>query len=112
YRGKNNQPNFSQIAPIVDNSNSRNIFIGNPELQAESAHRISTRIRKVIASRAQYLETSFAYNMIRNKIVSDKTSTRNSTIQQTTFRNTSGYYDTRWFYVFNTPFVIDDLQMD
>lgn len=112
YRGKNNQPNFSQIAPIVDNSNSRNIFVGNPELKAESAHRFSTRIRKVIPSRTQYLEASFAYNMITNKIVSDKSSSANSTIQQTTFRNTSGYYDTRWFYTFNTPFVIEDLQLD
>src|SRR5690606_10871052 len=25
YRGKNNQPNFNQIAPVVDNSNSRNV---------------------------------------------------------------------------------------
>lgn len=112
YRGKNNQPNFNQIAPIVDNSNSRNIIIGNPELKAESAHRISTRIRKVIPSRAQYLEASFAYNRITNKIVSDKTSLSSSTIQQTTFRNTSGYYDTRWFYIFTSPFVTDDLQMD
>jgi hypothetical protein len=112
YRGKNNQPNFNQIAPIVDNSNSRNIFIGNPGLKAESAHRFSTRIRKAIPSRAQYFETSFAYNIITNKIVSDKSSLANSTIQQTTFRNTSGYYDTRWFYVFNTPVITDDIQLD
>src|SRR5690606_20108705 len=64
YRGKNNQPNFNQIAPVVDNSNSRNVIIGNPELKAEFAHRISTRIRKTIPSRAQYIETNFAYNFI------------------------------------------------
>lgn len=112
YRGKNNQPHFHQIAPIVDNSNSRNVFIGNPELKAESAHRLSTRIRRVIPGRGQYLEVSFAYNKIANKIVSDKISVDKSTIQQTTFRNTSGYSDSRWFYVFNTPFVTDDLQLD
>ncbi|NGM62169.1 outer membrane beta-barrel protein [Sphingobacterium sp. SGG-5] len=112
YRGKNNQPNFNQIAPVVDNSNSRNVIIGNPELKAEFAHRISTRIRKSIPSKAQYLETNFAYNVIMDKIVSDKTSLSSSTIQQTTFQNTSGYYDMRWFYVFNTPFITDDLQLD
>ncbi|NGF58030.1 outer membrane beta-barrel protein [Parapedobacter sp. SGR-10] len=112
YRGKNNQPNFNQIAPVVDNSNSRNIIIGNPELKAEFSHRFSTRIRKSIPSRAQYLETNFSYSKIMDKIVSDKSSLPNSTIQQTTFRNARGYYDMRWFYVFNTPFVVDDLQLD
>lgn len=112
YRGKNNQPHFHQIAPILNNSNSRNVFIGNPELKSESAHRFSTRVRRVIPGRGQYFEASFAYNKILNKIVSDKTSIENSTIQQTTFRNTSGYSDSRWFYVFNTPFVSDDLQLD
>src|SRR5690606_1051465 len=111
-RGKNNQPNFNQIAPVVDNSNSRNIIIGNPELKAEFSHRFSTRIRKSIPSRAQYLETNFSYSKIMDKIVSDKSSLPNSTIQQTTFRNARGYYDMRWFYVFNTPFVVDDLQLD
>ncbi len=112
YRGKNNQPNFNQIAPVVDNSNSRNVIIGNPELKAEFAHRISTRIRKTIPSKAQYIETNFAYNIITDKIVSDKSSLSSSTIQQTTFKNTSGYYDVRWFYVFNSPFITDDLQLD
>ncbi|MBL1408379.1 outer membrane beta-barrel protein [Sphingobacterium sp. C459-1T] len=112
YKGKNNQPSFSQIAPVVDNTNSRNVIIGNPELKAESAHRIATTLRKSFTSSMQYFETNFAYNFILNKIVSDKRSSVNSTIQETTFKNTTGYYDCRWYYMFNTPFINDDFQLD
>lgn len=112
YKGKNNQPYFNQIAPVVDNTNSRNVIIGNPELKAESAHRISTTLRRSFTSRMQYFETNFAYNFILNKIVSDKRSLTNSTIQETTFKNTSGYYDCRWYYMFNTPFINDNFQLD
>lgn len=112
YKGKNNQPYFNQIAPVVDNTNSRNIIVGNPELKAEAAHRIATILRKTITSRMQYFETSFAYNFILNKIVSDKRTLENSTVQETTFKNTTGYYDVKWNYLFTTPFINEDFQLD
>lgn len=112
YKGKNNQPYFTQIAPVIDNTNSRNIIIGNPELKAEYIHRISTTFRKSIGSKMQYFETNFAYNFVANKIVSDKRTQENSTIQETTFKNSSGYYDWRWYYTFNTPLIGDELQLD
>lgn len=112
YKGKNNQPYFNQIAPVIDNTNSRNVIIGNPGLKAESAHRIATTLRKTFAARMQYFETNLAYNFILNKIVSDKRSVSSSTIQETTFKNTSGYYDVRWYYMFNTPVINDDFQLD
>ncbi|WP_140938247.1 TonB-dependent receptor [Sphingobacterium lumbrici] len=112
YKGKNNQPNFYQIIPVTDNTNSRNIVVGNPELKAEFLHRISTTFRKTTASTGRYLESNFAYNIALNKIVSDKRSIDNSTIQETTFKNTGGYYDMRWYYIFNTPLFSDDVQLD
>ncbi len=112
YRGGNNQPQFYQIAPVVDNTNSRHIITGNPELKAEFAHQISTTIRKTISSRMQYFETNLVYNRISNKIVSDKKSEGNSTIQQTTFRNANGYYDWKWFYTFNTPLINESWHLD
>lgn len=112
YKGKNNQPYFNQIAPVIDNTNSRSILIGNPELKAEYTHRISSTFRKSISSRMQYFETNIAYNFVSNKIVSDKRTLTNSTIQETTFKNSSGYYDWRWYYTFNTPLFVEDLQLD
>lgn len=112
YKGKSNQPNLMQIAPVTDNTNSRNVIIGNPELKAEYAHRVATSFRKISNATNQYFETNFAYNFILNKIVSDKRTLASSTIQETTFQNTKGYYDVRWYYNFNTPFFTDNLQLD
>lgn len=112
YRGRNNQPYFIQIAPVIDNSNSRNIVIGNPELKADYTHRISTTYRRSNAYRMQFFETNLAYNFVINKIVSDKKTLPSSTIQETTFKNAKGYYDWRWYYTFNTPIFSEDLQLD
>ncbi len=113
YLGKNNQPNFLHISPVRDNSNSRNIIVGNPALKAEFYNKISTSFKKFVPSRVQNFETSLAYTFISNKIVSSKTSvSKESTIQETSFENTSGYYDIRWNYFFNTPLINDNFQLD
>lgn len=112
YVGKNNQPNLLHIIPVRDNSNSQNIIVGNPELKAEFSNRISTTLRKFVTSRGQYLETNFAYNYVANKIVSDKNAVSGSTIQETTFKNTDGYYDIKWYYLFNTPLFNENVQLD
>src|SRR5690606_16608126 len=112
YVGKNNQPNLLHIIPIRDNSNSQNIIVGNPELKAEFSNRISTTLRKFVTSKGQYLETNFAYNYVANKIVSDKNAVSGSTIQETTFKNTDGYYDIKWYYLFNTPLFNENVQFD
>ena len=44
--------------------------------------------------------------------MSSKTSLSNETIQETTFENTDGYYDIKWFYQFNSPIFIDDFLMN
>lgn len=113
YQGNNNQPNFMQIMPMIDNSNSRFVIVGNPNLQAEFFHKISTTLRKSISTRSQYFESNFAYNFTNNKIVGSKRALENSTIQETTFKNADGYYELRGYYVFNTPlFNNDGLQLD
>ncbi|MCA5003656.1 TonB-dependent receptor [Sphingobacterium bovistauri] len=112
YKGRNNQPSFYQIAPVLNNTNSRNIVLGNPELKAELAHGIVTTFRAFLPVKMQYLETNFSYNLIKDKIVTDKRPVENSTIQKTTFRNANGYYDWKWNYIFNTPFENDNWMLD
>ncbi|WP_353547349.1 TonB-dependent receptor [Rhinopithecimicrobium faecis] len=112
YMGRNNQPSFYQIQPVVDNSNTQYIVIGNPDLKAEFSNRISTKLRKSIVSRGQYFEADFAVNIVANKIVTEKTTDPNSTIQQTKFRNTSGYFDVKSYYLFSTPIINDDFQLN
>ena len=112
YRGRNNQPSFFQIAPVLNNTNSRNIVLGNPELKAELSHGFVTTFRAFLPVRMQYLETNFSYNYIMDKIVTDKKPVENTTVQQTTFRNAKGYYDWKWNYIFNTPFVNENWMLD
>lgn len=112
YKGRNNQPSFFQIVPVVNNTNSRNVVYGNPELKAELSHGVVTSLRAFLPVKMQYLETSFSYNYIKDKIVTDKKPIENSTIQQTTFKNAKGYYDWKWNYVFNTPFENDNWMLD
>ncbi|HLR00483.1 MAG TPA: TonB-dependent receptor [Sphingobacterium sp.] len=113
YQGNNNQPDFMHIMPMIDNSNSRYIIVGNPELKAEFTHKINTTFQKIIPKRSQYIEANFAYNFANNKIVNAKRLVENSTVQETTFKNAKGYYELRGYYVFNTPlFKNDDLQLD
>lgn len=111
YLGRNIQPTFLHISPVRDNSNSRNIIIGNPSLKAEFSNQFSTTLRKFVPTRGQYFQTDFAYTFIANKIVTSKKSLSNETIQETTFENTDGYYDIKWYYEFNSPIFSDELNL-
>jgi|GEM_PF-126421 len=112
YAGRNKQPNAMHIIPILDNTNSQNIIVGNPELKSEFSNRLSTALRKSMSARGQYIEVNFAYNFVLNKIVSDKRAIGGSTVQETSFRNTHGYSDLRWYFLFSTPLFHETLQLD
>ncbi|WP_262249181.1 TonB-dependent receptor [Parapedobacter soli] len=111
YLGTNNQPNFSQIQPIRDLSNSQNIIIGNADLKAEFISRITTRFRQTKMGKNQFFEAQLAFNKIQNKIVTSR-SNPTSTVQETSFRNSSGYFDARGYYMFSTPVINGDFQLN
>jgi len=111
YYGRNNQPNFYQIQPVVDNTNTQNIVVGNGELKSEFANTIVSKYRKSMTGKGQYFEASFAYNLVNDKIVADRTIEPNSTIQKTTYRNTDGYFDIKSYYLFTASLFSDNLQM-
>ncbi|MFD2744364.1 MULTISPECIES: TonB-dependent receptor [Sphingobacterium] len=112
YNGKNSQPNFLQIAPIRDNTNSRLVIVGNPLLRAEFVNRLSTIVRKSIPNKGQYLELNFAYNFTSNKIVASKTANFDETVQETSFINTDGYYELKGYYTFNSPLFNDQFHLE
>ena len=111
YLGTNNQPNFAQIQPIRDLSNSQNIIIGNADLKAEFVNRITTRFRQTRLGKNQFFEAQLAFNKIQNKIVTSR-SNPNSTVQETSFRNSSGYFDARGYFMFSTPVFNQDFQLN
>mgnify|MGYP000901092329 CR=1 FL=1 len=111
YYGRNNQPSFYQIQPVVDNTNTQNIIVGNKDLKSEFAHSIVSKYRKSMTRKGQYLEASLAYSLINEKIVANRTIEPNSTVQKTTYRNTEGYYDIKSYYLFTASLISDNLQM-
>ncbi|WP_293946692.1 MULTISPECIES: TonB-dependent receptor [unclassified Sphingobacterium] len=111
YYGRNNQPSFYQIQPIVDNTNTQNIIIGNKDLKSEFAHSIVSKYRKSMTRNGQYLEASLAYNLVNDKIVANRTIAPNSTVQKTSYVNTEGYYDIKSYYLFTASLFSDNLQM-
>jgi hypothetical protein len=111
YYGRNNQPSFYQIQPVVDNTNTQYIIVVNKDLKSEFAHSIVSKYRKSITRKGQYFEASLAYNLVNDKIVANRTIETNSTIQKTTYRNTEGYYDVKSYYLFTASLLSDNLQM-
>ena len=111
YLGTNNQPNFAQIQPIRDVSNSQNIIIGNADLKAEFINRITTRFRQTKLGKNRFFEAQLALNKIQNKIVTSR-SNPSSTVQETSFRNSTGYFDARGYFMFSTPVFNEDLQLN
>src|SRR5690606_16222253 len=111
YLGTNNQPNFSQIQPIRDVTNSQNIIIGNAELKAEFVNRITTRFRQTKLGKNRFFEAQLALNQVQHKIVTNR-SNPSSTVQATSFRNTSGYFDARGYYMYSTAVFNDNFQLN
>ena len=111
YLGTNNQPNFSQIQPVRNLANSQNIIIGNADLKAEFINRITTRFRQIKMGSNQFFEAQLAFNKTQNKIVTSR-SNPTGTVQETSFRNATGYFDARGYYMFSTPVINDDFQLN
>ncbi|WP_257656540.1 TonB-dependent receptor [Parapedobacter lycopersici] len=112
YLGTNNQPNFSQIQPVQDLTNSQNIIMGNAELKAEFVNRITTRYRRTRIGMNRFFEAQLSVNQVQNKIVTIRESLPNSTVQRTSFRNTNGYFDVRGYYMYSTPVFNENVQLN
>lgn len=105
YRGKNRQPDFSQIQPIRDLSNSQNIVIGNPELNSEFINNISLQYRNFNLKSGNSFFGNLSFQGIKNKIVTNRVSVSNSTRQETSFLNTSGYFDANAYYLYSLSLI-------
>lgn len=112
YLGTNNQPNFSQIQPVQDLTNSQHIIVGNAELKAEFINKITTRFRQTRIGMNRFFEAQLSVNQIQNKIVTNRSSSASSTVQRTSFRNTNGYFDVRGYYMYSTPVFNDNMQLN
>lgn len=105
YKGQNNQPAFYQIQPIRDNSNSQNILIGNPELRSEFINELSLQYRNFNMISGNAFFSNLSFKSIKNKIVVDRAVVPNSTVLETRFTNTSGYFDTHGYFLYSLALI-------
>lgn len=95
YNGVTRQPSIEQIQPVLDNTNTLNIAVGNPNLKQEFRHSFSGNYNsyKVLSQRGFNTYTSFS--TVSNAITTNETTaTSGDSIGKRTFQyiNMNGNY--------------------
>ncbi|QNL52131.1 outer membrane beta-barrel protein [Olivibacter sp. SDN3] len=103
YRGQNNQPTFTQIQPIRDITNPQYVVVGNANLKPEFMNMLSLQYRHFSIHNGSSFFTNLSFTHVQDKVVANRISSPNSTIQETEFLNADGFYDMRGFYHYSTP---------
>ncbi|TZF85739.1 outer membrane beta-barrel protein (plasmid) [Pedobacter sp. BS3] len=104
YGSSSNEPSFSQLQPIVDSSNVKNIIIGNPNLKAEFTNRLSLQYNRFDIASGNSFFSNLSFNQINNRIVNDRINNQNGTGDTTTYRNTNGFYSLNGNVAYTKPF--------
>jgi outer membrane receptor protein involved in Fe transport len=114
YSGTNNMPSFTQLQVQPDYSNPQNIVYGNPNLKPEFSNNITLRYNQFDIASGNSLFTNLTFNETQNKIVSNTQPVANtvlnpgnkkdSTVQETRYLNTNGFYSMGGNYSFSKPF--------
>jgi hypothetical protein len=105
--GRSNQPNYSQLQPVLDNSNLQFPVIGNPALDAEFTTRFNARYNNFDFASGNVFFSNLSFSTTNNKIVSNQISNpagNQGVIRTTTYGNAGGYYTINGFYAFSKPF--------
>ncbi|MCL2028653.1 MAG: TonB-dependent receptor [Bacteroidales bacterium] len=69
YSGRTNQPSVSQLQPVLDNSDPRNIRIGNQDLKPSFNHNLSVRYNNFFQNFSS-INTFLRLSMTQNQITS------------------------------------------
>ncbi|HUS01920.1 MAG TPA: outer membrane beta-barrel protein, partial [Chitinophagaceae bacterium] len=92
YGGSSREPNFTQLQPVSDSSNIKNIVTGNPDLKAEFTNRFSLQYNKVGILTGSSFFANISFDETQNKIVSSRVNQVAGTGRTTTYLNTDGFY--------------------
>ncbi|HJY21624.1 MAG TPA: TonB-dependent receptor [Hanamia sp.] len=104
YGGAGREPNFEQLQPVADSSNSKNIVIGNPNLKAEFTNRLRLQYNKVGLLSGTSLFANLSFDQTQNKIVRSSVNASEGTGRTTSYLNTNGFYGLNGNVSFTKPF--------
>ncbi|WP_017260099.1 outer membrane beta-barrel protein [Pedobacter arcticus] len=108
YDGRSNQPDYSQLQPITDQSNKSVYVTGNPDLRPEFSNSMRLRYANFDFATSNVLFASISYSSTNNKIVTNTITSPiagdPSVLRENRYLNTDGYYNLNGFYAFSKPF--------
>ncbi|WP_412466425.1 outer membrane beta-barrel protein [Pedobacter sp. KLB.chiD] len=91
YRGSTNQPTIDQIQPILDNTNSQTLYIGNPELKPSFNNQLRINFNNFNIENGRFffagLNLTQTFNSIGNTVVP-----LSGGVQQISYINVNGVY--------------------
>ena len=103
YNGRTNQPSLSQLQNVLDQSNSLQWRIGNPELKQEFNHNLNLGYNTFNILTFKFVAANLSFNTTSNKIVNSTDSVARG-IQLIKPVNLDGAFNTSSFVTFGLPF--------
>jgi Outer membrane protein beta-barrel family/CarboxypepD_reg-like domain len=104
YSGTANQPSFSQLQPVVDQSNQQSITSGNPDLKPSINHNVNVSFNNFNFITGKVLFTNFTFSTIKNQIINKTARLNNSGASISVPENVNGYYNLLGFYTYSKPY--------
>lgn len=103
YRGRTSQPSINQLMPVDDNSDPLKQTVGNPNLDPEFTHSLSTEYRSNNRARFSFFSVGADFSLTQNDIVAKKYYTDEG-VQISTYENADkNVYSASGRIMLNTP---------
>ena len=104
YRMRANQPSINQLQPVADESNPKNIVIGNPELKPTFNHNINLRFGDFAQGAQRSIMAMMNVDFAQNSIVSTVTTDELTGGRTTSYTNVGGVWSAMAMNMLSFPF--------
>ena len=104
YGGQAGSQASTQLQPVSDSSNIKNIVTGNPKLNPEFTNTFSLQYNKVGILTGTSLFTNISFDQTQNRIVTSRINDTTGTGRTTTYLNTNGFYGFNGNISYHQPF--------
>ena len=104
YRMRAQQPSITQLQPVADESNPKNIIIGNPELKPTFNHNINLRFADFAQGAQRSIMAMANVDFAQNSIVSTVTTDELTGTRTTSYTNVGGVWSAMAMNMLSFPF--------
>ena len=104
YRMRANQPSITQLQPVADESNPKNIVIGNPELKPTFNHSMNLRFGDFAQGAQRSIMAMMNVDFAQNSIISTTTTDQTTGQRTTSYTNVNGVWSAMAMNMLSFPF--------